>query len=112
MAAPPGPCWVRIGQAQASLRLAIPDYNYHFGLTPGITTGILTREPVGYPVQTYLIDNISNLYKSDAITQRSLNGLVALVTIERGGTLTKTGPYARCGRPLEPWGLSDLDHAG
>ncbi len=53
--------WPLLGtyrEAEASLRLAIPDYNYHFGLTPGITTGILTREPVGYPVQTYLIDNI------------------------------------------------------
>ncbi len=91
-------------EAEASLRLAIPDYNYHFGVTPSITTGILSRDPAGYPVQTYQIDGIANLYKSDAISQRSLNGEVALVTIERGGTVTKTAAYARCARPL-PAGL-------
>ena len=97
--------WPLLGQyheGQASLRLAIPDYNYHFGLTPGITTGILSRDPAGYPVQTYLIDNIPNLYKSDAISQRSLNGATALVTIERGPTVTGTSSYARCGRALQP----------
>ena len=84
-------------QAEASLRNATPDYPYGSGQQPAIGSAINTGDPVDWPVQTYLIDNIHNLYKSDSISQFSLNGLETLVTIQRAGTLTDISGFQRCG---------------
>jgi len=95
--------WPLIGnyiERESSLRLAIPDYAYHFGQQPGITTGILTSDSIIYPVQTYNIDNIQNLYKSDAISQFDVDDIETLVTLERGDTTTKISQFNRCERPL------------
>src|SRR5207248_1392069 len=89
-------------EAQSSFRVGIPDYPYHFSYLPGITTGLRTDDPAGYPIQTTLIDGIPNLYRSDAITQFSVNGLETRVTIQRGETLTDVSAFAHCGRALLP----------
>lgn len=95
--------WPLVGnyiERESSLRLAIPDYAYHFGQQPGITTGIITSDPLNYPVQTYNIDNIPNLYKSDAISQFDVDGIETLITLERGDTTIKVSHFNRCERPL------------
>ena len=97
--------WPLLGQyieAESSLRNAIPDYPYHLNQQEGITTGIRTSDGAAYPIQTYLIDNITNLYKSDAISQFSINGLETMVTIERGEVVDNVDSFARCGRALLP----------
>jgi hypothetical protein len=92
--------WPLLGfytEGQASLRHAIPDYPFAAGQQNAIGTGIRTMDPLGFPVQTYLIDNIPNLYKSDAISQVDLNGSDVLVTLERGETLQEVASFMRCG---------------
>ena len=96
--------WPLLGEYienQASLRIAIPDYAFHFGQQPGITTGIISHQPELYPVQTYLIDNIPNLYKSDAISQLNHNGLESIITLERGEIINDVTSFSRCSYSLE-----------
>ena len=82
---------------QASLRNATADTPYYNGQQPAIGSGIISSDPVNWPVQTYLIDNIPRLYKSDSMSQFSINGLQGSVTIERGSTLTDVSSFERCG---------------
>jgi uncharacterized protein (TIGR03437 family) len=89
-------------EAVASLRNGTADYAYFYGLQPGISTGMSTNDPVNWPIQTILIDDIPNDYYSDAISQFNINSVEALVTIERGNTLTDVSSFERCGLPLLP----------
>jgi len=89
-------------EAEASLRNAAPDYPYYYGQQTAIGSAINTSDQVNWPVQTYLIDNTPNLYKSDSISQSSMNGVEALVTIERGGTLADVSAFVRCGLSMLP----------
>ena len=82
---------------EASLRNATADYPYQAGATSAVGSAINTGDPVNWPVQTYLVDNIPDLWKSDSMSQFNMNGLEALVTIERGGTLTDVSGFERCG---------------
>jgi len=86
---------------QSSLRVGLTDYA-DGNQQPGPTVGMRTGDRVNYPIQTYLVDNIPNLFKSDAITQFNMNGVEALVTMQRGGTLTDVSSFSRCGRQLLP----------
>jgi hypothetical protein len=52
------------------------------------------------PVQTYLIDGILNLWKSDSISQFGINGLEAPVTIQQGMMLTDISNFERCALPM------------
>jgi hypothetical protein len=102
---PDGGCttWPLLGtytEHESSLRLAIPDYAFYFRQQPGITTGIRSSDPVWYPIQTYHIDNIDSLYKSDAISQFNIDSIETLVTMERGDTTTDVSMFNRCDRPL------------
>ena len=87
-------------EAKASLRIASADYPYSGGETTAVGSGISTCDTVNWPIQTYLIDNIKNLYESESFSQFGINGLETLVTIERGGTLTNVSSYERCGHPM------------
>jgi hypothetical protein len=89
-----------VTNAQASLHNAVPDYPHGAGTQPAIGSGINSNDPVNWPTQTILIDNIPNLYKSDSISQFNINGLETLVTIQRGGTLTDVSSFQRCGLPM------------
>lgn len=62
----------------ASLRVAIPDY-----ILEG-KTGCKTFSPEVFPRQTYEIDYIRGLFKTDMMSQIDLNGASGLVEIERG----------------------------
>jgi hypothetical protein len=86
--------------AQASLRNATADYPYGAGLQPAIGSAINTSDPINWPVQTYLVDNIAGDYKSDSMSQFSMNGIETTVTIERGSTLTDISAFERCGLPM------------
>ena len=89
-----------VTNAQASLHNAVPDYPYGAGTQLAIGSGINTSDPLNWPIQTFLIDNIPNLYKSDSISQFNLNGLETSVTIQRGATLTDVSSFQRCGLPM------------
>jgi hypothetical protein len=86
--------------AQASLRNATADYPYNSGQQTAVGSAMNTSDPVNWPVQTYLIDNIPNLWKSDSMSQFSMNGLETLVTVQKGGTVTDISGFARCGIPM------------
>jgi hypothetical protein len=86
----------------ASLRNATADYPFHSGQQPAVGSAINTSDPVNWPVQTYIIDNIPNLWKSDSISQFNINGIEGLVTIQRGGTLTNISSFVRCGLTMLP----------
>jgi hypothetical protein len=86
---------------QSSVRVGLADYA-DGNQQPGPTVGMRTGDAVNYPIQTYLVDGIANLYKSDAISQFNMNGVEALVTMQRGGTVTDVSAFSRCGRPLLP----------
>ncbi len=111
--------WPLLGsytEAQSSLRAAIPDYVFYYRQRSGLATGVVSAAPTQYSVQSYLIDNIPLLYKSDAISQASLNGVETLVTLERGETTSIVSAFGRCGRPLLPllyrrWTMS-IESAG
>ena len=85
---------------QATLRNAAPDYPYNYGQQPALGSGINTSDSVNWPIQTYLIDNIPNLYKTEAISQFNVNSLEMSVTIQRGATLTDVSSFQRCGLPM------------
>ncbi len=87
--------------SQSSLRVGLTDYA-DGNQQPGPTVGMRTGDAVNYPIQTYLVDNIPKLFKSDAITQFNMNGVEAFVTMQRGGTLTDVSGFSRCGRQLLP----------
>jgi hypothetical protein len=92
--------WPQIGtstESVASLRNATADYPFHYGQQPAVGSAINTSDPVNWPVQTYIVDNIPKLWKSDSISQFNINGIEGLVTIQRGGTLTNISSFARCG---------------
>jgi hypothetical protein len=86
----------------ASLRNATADYPFQSGHQPAVGSAINTSDPVNWPVQTYLVDNIPNLWKSDSISQFNINGIEGLVTIERGDTLTNISSFVRCGLTMLP----------
>lgn len=95
--------WPELGtytEGEASLRNATPDYPYKFGMQPAIGSSINTSDPINWPVQTYLIDGISNLWKSDSISQFGINGLETLVTIQRGRVLADISNFERCALPM------------
>jgi hypothetical protein len=87
---------------QASVRNATADYPYGAGNTPAVGSAINTSDRVSWPVQTYLIDNTSKLYKSDSMSQFSVNGVQGLVTVQRGNTLTDVSSFVRCGLSMLP----------
>jgi len=84
----------------ASLWLGVPDYNFESGATAGLTGGILNDDEQGWPIQQSSIDNIPNLYRTDAMSQAELEGRDVLVTIQRGDTTSNTAAFNRCGRNL------------
>jgi hypothetical protein len=97
--------WPELGaytEGEASLRNAAPDYPYGAGTQPAIGTSMNTSDPINWPVQTYLIDGISNLWKSDSISQFGINGLETVVTIQQGSVLTDTSGFERCALPMLP----------
>jgi hypothetical protein len=63
---------------EASLRMAIPDYNGQG------KTGAKTFSPKQFPRQAYLIDGIKDLPKTDLISQLNLNGQEVSVELARG----------------------------
>lgn len=70
---------------EASLRVAIPDYN-QMGLT-----GAKTTAPLEFPRQSYLIDGLP-IPKTDMISQINLNHVETEVIVARQGLVTdKTG---------------------
>ncbi len=86
--------------AQASLRNATADYPYQAGATSAVGSAINTSDTVNWPVQTYLIDNIPNLWESESMSQFNINGLETSVTVQRGDTLTDISGFERCGLPM------------
>ncbi len=79
--------WPLVGTTvarQSSLRIGAPDYVGDFDQTKGGRVGFKTRDTAFLPQQTYLIDNIPNLWKTDAITQQDMSGIDAQVSIARG----------------------------
>lgn len=88
-------------EAKASLRNATADYPYQGGQTTGVASGIDTSDQVNWPIQTYLIDNIPNLWKSESFSQFGINGIQGTVTVQRSTTLTDVSGFANnCGVPM------------
>jgi len=88
-------------EGEASLRNATADYPFGDGETTAVGSGINSSDTVNWPIQTYLIDDIPNLWKSDSISQFSMNGLETQVTVERGDTLTDVSGFENyCGAPM------------
>jgi hypothetical protein len=83
--------------AQASLRNATEDLPYYNGQQTAIGSAISTSDEVNWPIQTYEVDDITNLWKSDSMSQFNVNGIEGTVTIERGDTLTDISSFERCG---------------
>lgn len=84
---PDGTCttWPMSGQhiaGQASIRLAFADY------VKAGRTGMKTFDASMLPRQTYEIDGISGLWKTDGISQQDLTGSVIGVEITRAGNVT------------------------
>jgi len=69
-------------QQEASLRVAVPDY-----IGEG-KTGAKTFDPLMFPRQTYEIDGIDGLWKTDLITQTDLNQIEGSVMMTRGDIIT------------------------
>jgi len=69
-------------QKQASLRVAVPDY-----IGAG-KTGVKTFDPTMFPRQTYEIDGIEGLWKTDLITQTDMNQIMGSVLMTRGDIIT------------------------
>jgi hypothetical protein len=93
---PPGPPIGIIGEEtfdESSIRIAIPDY-----VGEG-KTGSKTFSVSEFPRQTYEIDYINGLFKTDMMYQSNMNDTSGLVEIERGELITdKTG--WKCGEDL------------
>lgn len=93
---PPGPPAGLQGEEvydQASLRMAIPDY-----VGEG-KTGCRTFSPEMFPRQTYEIDYIQGLFKTDMMSQTNLNGECGLVEIERGPLVSDKSGW-KCSQDL------------
>ena len=89
---PNGVCttWPLLGQylpATGSLRSAVPDYNRHGWV------GARTLSPGMFPRQSYLIDGIDGLWKTDMISQANLNNVECAVEIQRGGMVTNRNDW-------------------
>ena len=102
---------------QSSLRFAIADYPLTYGIQQMQTTGLRSGDPTGWPVQSYLVDNIATLPKSDAISQVSQNGVETLITIQREAVTYDPSLYVNCGRSLRAgayrrWSLSAASTLG
>lgn len=67
---------------QASLRVAVPDY-----MLKG-KTGTRTFDPVMFPRQTYEIDGIDGLWKTDLMSQTDMNQTEGNVILTRGELVT------------------------
>ncbi|MGD1211252.1 MAG: hypothetical protein ABR973_07850 [Candidatus Acidiferrales bacterium] len=80
-------------EGEASLRNATADYPYNAGETTGVASGINTSDTVNWPIQTYLIDDLPDLYESESFSQFSLNGVQGFVTVQQGGTLTDVSGF-------------------
>ena len=75
-----------IKPAEASFRIAVPDYNKKDKF------GMKTYQPLFFPRQTYEIDGITDLWKTDAITQMNMNGVVGSLRIMKSQIIVdKTG---------------------
>jgi len=67
--------------AAGSLRVAVQDY-----FNP-VHCGAKTLSPEMFPRQTYLVDGIPDLWKTDMISQTNLNGREFHVEVSRGGLI-------------------------
>jgi len=95
--------WPLLGtytEAEASLRNATPDYPFASRQQSAVGSSINTSDPVNWPIQTYLIDDLANTWKSDSISQISINGVGGLVTIQQADTLPNASSFQRCGLPM------------
>jgi Immunoglobulin I-set domain len=87
-------------EGESSLWNSVPDYPYNYGQHSAIGSGINTSDAVNWPIQTNLIDDIPNLWKTASISQFGINGAQALVTIQRADTLVDISNFERCGLPM------------
>jgi len=88
-------------EGEASFGVSTADYPYAAGETSAVGSGINTSDTISWPIQTFLIDNITKLYDSESFGQFNINGLDALVTVQRGGTLTDVSGFENyCGVPM------------
>jgi uncharacterized protein (TIGR03437 family) len=95
--------WPLLGKTierQASLRTATADYPFAAGQQSLVASAIKTSDPINWPIQTYLIDGLPSLWKSDSISQFPIDGLQGQVTIARGDALTDVSGFQRCGIPM------------
>lgn len=79
---------------EASLRVAVPDY-----ILDG-KTGAQTFAPEMFPRQTYEIDGIDGLWKTDLITQTDLNQVEGSVLVTRGDIVTNLAGWRTDGGDL------------
>jgi hypothetical protein len=87
-------------EGMASLRIATADYPYQAGQAAAVASGLNTSDTTNWPLQTYLVDNIPNLYETESFSQFNINGVEGLVTVQRGSTLTDVSSFERCGVPM------------
>ena len=85
---------------ESSLRIAAADYEGNYVPSLAGRLGVKTSDSNFMPLQSYLVDNIANLPKTDAITQANINGLYGRVTILRGDIATDMGGWLSCGGTL------------
>lgn len=88
--------WPMLGtrmSQEASLRVAIPDY-----VREG-RTGARTSSPEMFPRQTYEIDGVNGLWKTDLVSQTNLNKTECAVEMTRAGIVSD----------LSGWRVDDSD---
>ncbi len=78
---------------ESSLRVAVPDY-----VGRGLT-GARTSDPA-FPRQTYLIDGIPGLWKTDMISQFDMTGMSGTVDVARGDLIVDPSGW-RCDGDLD-----------
>jgi len=79
---------------ESSLRVAVPDY-----VAAG-KTGAKTCSPEMFPRQTYEIDGIAGLWKTDLISQTNMNQQECRVTMMRGDVVTDLSGWRPDGTDL------------
>jgi hypothetical protein len=79
---------------QSSLRVAVPDY-----ILKG-KTGARTFNPEMFPRQTYEIDGIDGLWKTDLMTQTDMNQIEGSVALTRGDLVTELTGWRTDGADL------------
>ncbi len=79
---------------ESSLRVAVPDY-----VAAG-KTGAKTFSPEMFPRQTYEIDGIAGVWKTDLISQTNMNQRECGVTMMRGGLVTDLSGWRADGTDL------------